>query len=293
MEISAAQVKDLREATGLGMMLCKKALIDAEGDMQKAIENLRKQGQITAQKRAGKAAKEGKITLKIQPGMALVYEVNSETDFVARNDDFVAFVEELGKLLTNEKPANLEAAMKLTSPAFAGRSVSERISDLIGKIGENISFRRFSILSFDPLKHRCFSYLHHNGKIGVLLKLSVSGAEALNHDAVEELGKDLCLQVTAANPAAVGRADIPADIVAKEKEIYYSQAQTSGRPENVWDKIVEGKMTRFYKDSTLNEQEYIRDAAMSVNDRIKQAETKSGGKLSIESFIRYELGAEK
>jgi elongation factor Ts len=293
MEITAAQVKDLREATGLGMMLCKKALIESNGDMQKAIEDLRKQGQITAQKRAGKAAKEGKITLTVKPGLAIVYEVNSETDFVARNDDFVSFAQEMGKILESAKPANLDAAMKISSPAFNGRTVGDRLTELIGKIGENISFRRFNIVEFNPSSQRVFSYLHHNGKIGVLIQLTLSDPKGLTHEAVDELGKDLCLQVTAANPLAVGRPDISEAIISKEKEIYYSQAQTSGRPENVWDKIVEGKLSRFYKDSTLLEQEYIRDSAMSVTDRIKQAETKAGCGITVDSFIRYELGADK
>lgn len=293
MEISAAQVKELREATGLGMMLCKKALMESGGDMQKAIENLRKQGQATAEKRAGKTAKEGKISIIMEKNTALIYEVNSETDFVARNEDFVAFAADLGTLLMAAKPADLNAALALTDPSMGGRSVAERLTELIGKIGENISFRRFNIISFDPGRQRVFSYLHHNGKIGVLLQISAKNGDALATGAVEELGKDLTLQVTAANPIAVRRDAVPHTIIAKEKEIYYSQAQASGRPQNVWDKIVEGKLSKFFKDSTLLEQEFIRDTSISVSDRIKQAEAKAGCPLEIDAFIRYELGSEK
>lgn len=291
MEISAAQVKELREKTGLGMMICKQALIESNGDMNLAIENLRKQGQATAARRAGKAVKEGKVTIMIEPSCGIVFEVNSETDFVARNEDFIEFVEKLGKLLIQEKPADIEAARKLTSPMFGGQSVESRLTELIGKIGENITFRRYRKMDINPANERLFSYLHGNGKIGVLVK--VSADKELDSQAMADLGKDLAMQVAAANPIAADRENIPADVVNKEKEIYFTQAQSSGKPEKIWDKIVEGKLTKFYQEVVLTEQAFIKTPDISVTDRIKETEKQTGAKIKVLDFVRLELGAEE
>ena len=289
MEISAAQVKELREKTGLGMMICKQALIESKGDMNLAIENLRKQGQATAARRAGKAVKEGKVTLLIEPSCGIVFEVNSETDFVARNEDFIEFVDKLGKLLIQEKPADIEAARKLTSPMFGGQSVESRLTELIGKIGENITFRRYRKMDVNPASERLFSYLHGNGKIGVLVKLSAD--KELDSQAMADLGKDLSMQVAAANPIAANRENIPADVVNKEKEIYFTQAQSSGKPEKIWDKIVEGKLTKFYQEVVLTEQAFIKTPDISVTDRIKETEKQTGAKINVIDFVRFELCA--
>lgn len=292
MEISAAQVKELREKTGIGMMICKQALIEANGDMQLAIENLRKQGQMTAAKRAGKAAKEGLVSIVTDPTTVIVYEVNSETDFVARNDDFLTFVGKLGQLLLAKKPASIEEAKNLTSLEFGG-TVEARVTELIGKIGENLSFRRYCKIDCNPANERIATYLHGKGKIGVVVKLCVDPPGALSSDAVGLLGKDLAMQVAAANPIAVDRESIPAAIIAKEKEIYFTQAQNSGKPEKIWDKIVEGKLVKFYQEATLTEQPFIRDPnTMTVTDRIKAAEKETGARIKPLAFVRLELGAE-
>ena len=292
MEITAAQVKDLREKTGLGMMICKQALQESNGDMAKAIENLRKQGQMTAAKRAGKAAKEGLVSIVTDASSAIVYEVNSETDFVARNDDFIAFVKNLGALLLARKPANIEEAKKLSSPEFGG-TVEARVTELIGKIGENISFRRYRKVDFNPAGERIATYMHGNGKVGVVVKMSVEPASALASEPVGLLGKDLAMQVCAANPIAPNRESVPADMIAKEKEIYLTQVQTSGKPEKIWDKIVEGKLVKFYQEMVLTEQAYIRDQNTSVTDRIKAAEKETNATIKVLSFVRLELGAEE
>ncbi|MDD5673564.1 MAG: translation elongation factor Ts [Chitinivibrionales bacterium] len=292
MNITADQVKLLREKTGLGMMLCKSALTETNGDMDKAIENLRKQGQATAAKRAGKAAKEGKVSVVADAGCAIMYEVNSETDFVARNDDFISFVNELGTTLLASKPATLADAQKLPLAAFGGQSAESKLSELIGKIGENIAFRRYIRLPFDPARQRVFSYIHGNGKIGIIVLLTVSDSAALAAPALADLGKDCAMQIAASNPIAVGRGNFTAEFLAKEKEIYFSQAQTSGKPEKVWDKIVEGKLDKFFKESALLEQPFIRTPEITVGDRIKEAEKLIGATVTIESFARFELGAE-
>jgi elongation factor Ts len=298
MEISATVVKELREKTGLGMMLCKAALIEAKGDMTLAIETLRKQGQATAAKRAGKAAKQGKVTIISDTSCSILYEVNSETDFVARNDDFVKFISDLGKLLIEKKPADLAAALTLTSPAFSGQTVSAKVLELVAKIGEKITFRRYYKDTASGAGEKIFTYNHGEGRIGILVKLTsvCDNAAAMSQQAFLDLGKDLAMQVAAANPMAVDRAALDKafpTLVEKEKEIYLTQAQTSGKPEKVWPKIVEGKLDKFYKDSTLVLQPFIRDAERPVSDRIADAEKAVSGKITVLSFVRLELGAEE
>ncbi|MBN2037824.1 MAG: elongation factor Ts [Chitinispirillaceae bacterium] len=292
MDITAAQVKELREKTGLGMMICKQALAETKGDMATAIENLRKQGQMTAAKRAGKTAKEGIVSIVSDATTVILFEVNSETDFVARNDDFIDFVNNLGTLLLEKKVASIEEAKALSSPALGG-TVVNRVTELIGKIGENIAFRRYRKLDVDQAGECVATYMHGKNKIGVVVKMHVDNEQARTSEAVAALGKDLAMQVCAANPIAPNRDSIPAETVAKEKEIYFTQAQSSGKPEKIWEKIVDGKLAKFYQEVTLTEQAFIKDPDIRVNDRIKQTEKETGATISVVSFIRMELGAEE
>jgi elongation factor Ts len=292
MEISAMQVKELREKTGLGMMICKVALQESKGDMKLAIENLRKQGQMTAAKRAGKVAKEGIVAIVADTSATIVYEVNSETDFVARNGDFITFVDNLGRLLLAKKPASLEEAKCLVMPDASG-TVESRVTELIGKIGENLSFRRYRKIDGNPANERIVTYVHGKGKIGVAVKLSVAPPAALENETIGLLGKDLAMQIAAANPIAVDRQSIPALIIAKEKEIYFTQVQSSGKPEKIWEKIVEGKLFKFYQEAALVEQAFIRDQNISVTDRIKAAEKEANAQVKVITFVRLELGAEE
>ena len=293
MAISAAQVKELREATGLGMMACKKALTEADGDMQKAMDDLRKQGQATAAKRAGKAAREGKVSVKIKGNAVSICEVNAETDFVARNEDFVQFVDDISDLLIAHKPEDVEAAKKLTSEAFGGQTVETKTLELVGKIGENIAMRRCKILTVDPESEGIFSYVHGNGKIGVVTVLKVGDKNTLKSDDLAQLGKDLSMQIAASNPVSIDQSGVPQEIVSKEREIYTTQAQNSGKPEKIWDRIVEGKLAKFYKEIVLLDQAYVKDPDQSVADRIKAAEKETGTTISVRSFVRYEVGAEE
>jgi len=293
MEISAVQVKELREKTGLGMMICKQALQGSKGDMKLAIENLRKQGQMTAARRAGKVAKEGIVSVVTDAAAVIVYEVNSETDFVARNDDFVTFVDELGKLLLAKKPATLEEAKALVLPDSGG-TVESRVTELVGKIGENLSFRRYRRIDSNPAAERIATYVHGKGKIGVAVKLCVDPPAVLASETVGLLGKDLAMQIAAANPIAADRQSIPAATIAKEKEIYFTQVQSSGKPEKIWEKIVEGKLVKFYQEAVLVEQAFIRDPTnTTVIDRIKAAEKETNAHIKVVSFVRMELGAEE
>ncbi len=292
MAINASQVMKLREVTGLGMMTCKKALIDSDGDMEKAIEDLRKQGQLTAAKRAGKAAKEGKVDIKIKDSDVLIYEVNSETDFVARNNDFLTFVANIGEVIIDNKPSNIDEAKALTSKLFDGQSIEEKTVEIVGKIGEKINFRRFKIITLDKARERAYSYIHGNGKIGVVVILSMDKRDILDSPVAAQLGKDIAMQVAASKPIAIDRNKISEGIIAKEKEIYLSQVQSSGKPEKIWGKIVEGKLNKFFKQTTLIEQEFIKDTDISVEERIKQAEKEIDASIAVTSFIRFELGCE-
>ncbi len=292
MEISASQVKDLREKTGLGMMICKQALIEAKGDMTLAIENLRKQGQMTAAKRADKAAKEGKVSIVSDDTAAIAYEVNCETDFVTRNEEFIDFIGKLGALLLAKKPADLAAALKLADASLGGLSVEARVTELIGKIGENISFRRYKKMESSSASEKVFTYLHGVGKIGVLIKLSAANPEALKSPALAELGKDLAMQIAAESPIAVNSSDISEEVIAKEKEIYRDQAKNSGKPEKIWDKMVEGKLAKFFEASALVNQKFIRDTEKTVKDRIAETSKAVGTEVKPVCFIRLELGTE-
>ena len=290
MGITAAQVKELRDKTGIGMMICKQALIENDGDMEKAIESLRKQGQATAAKRAGKAVKQGTVSIVSEPSCSIVFEVNSETDFVARNDDFVEFINTLGSVLLSQKPADITAAKAISASEFGGQTVEARLTELIGKIGENITFRRYQKLDADVNGERIFSYVHGNGKIGVVVKLSATAG--LDSEALAVLGKELAMQVTAANPMAVDREHIDPGVIAKEKEIYFTQAQSSGKPEKIWDKIIEGKLSKFYQEMTLLEQAFIKKPEISVTERIKETEKAIDASIKVHEYIRFELGAE-
>lgn len=293
MEISAAVVKELREKTGLGMMDCKKALAEANGDMQLAIENLRKTGQATAAKRAGKAAKEGKVTLVSDTDCSIIYEVNSETDFVARNDDFIAFVDTLGKVLLKSKPADIDAAKAITAPEVGNITVAAKVTELIGKIGENISFRRYRKMVANPASEKIFTYTHGNGRICVAVKLTADKTAALGTEEFALLGKDMAMQIAAANPMAANVKDIPESVVAKEKEIYFTQAQTSGKPEKIWDKIVDGKLEKFFQEVVLVQQAFIKNPEITITTRIGEVEKATGAKIGVDSFFRIELGTEE
>ncbi len=293
MDITAGKVKELREKTGLGMMTCKKALTDAGGDMEKAIEDLRKQGETTAAKRAGKAAKEGKIAVTSDTKQAIVYEVNCETDFVARNEDFLAFFEALGGELLSQSPADVQSAMAMKSELFQGQNVEGKITELMGKIGEKITFRRFQGIQYNPENEGVFSYIHGNGKIGVLVKVAAETPEAIKSQAVADLGKDLAMQVAASNPIAVDRDSVPSDMVEKEREIYKTQAENSGKPEKIWDKIVDGKLNKYFAEICLVEQIFIKNTDQKVSDRVAEAAKAAGSGLKVVSFVRYELGSDE
>lgn len=275
MAISAQDVKRLREMTGVGMMDCKRALEEAGGDFEVAVEILRKKGQKVAAKRADREAKEGLIVTAVSEDgrTGAIAEVNCETDFVARNEEFASFAQQVVRLILEAQPANLDALQKLPLPD--GRKVEEALLDLTGKIGEKIAIRRFDVLN--TANGRIISYVHPGSRLAVLVEVVGDGQ-------LEEAGRDVAMQVAAMNPLAVRRAEVPEDMRQKELEIAREAARNEGKPEHILDRIAQGKLERFYKDHVLLEQAFIKDAAITVQERLQQAG------IDVCRFIRYALG---
>lgn len=272
---TAADVKRLRETTGVGMMDCKAALEESNGDFEAAIDLLRKKGQKVAAKRADRDAKEGTVLVKstADGSRAVIVEVNAETDFVARNDDFVAFAQRIADAALESAPADLDALHALS---FDERSTIEQAStDMTGKIGEKIGVRRFEVVTA-PAGGKVVTYSHPGSRLGVLV--------VAEGDHADEAARDAAMQVAALNPVAATREDVPADVKAKEMEIGREQARAEGKPEAMLDKIAEGKLTRFYKDNVLLEQPFVKDASVTVGDMLK----KQG--VTVHRFVRYALG---
>ena len=275
MAISAQDVKRLREVTGVGMMDCKKALEESNGDFDAAIDILRKKGQKVAAKRADREAKEGLIVTALADDgrRGAIAEVNCETDFVARNDEFSAFAAEIAEIVLREQPVDLEALRAVSYRD--GRSLGEAITDLTGKIGEKIDVRRFHVLQSDG--GRIVSYIHPGSRLGVLVDVSGSGD-------VDEAGRDVAMQVAALNPIAATRDDVPQAVREKELEIGRETARNEGKPDHIIDRIAQGKLERYYKDNVLVEQPFVKDASITVSDMLKSRST------DVRRFVRFALG---
>lgn len=284
--ISASAVKDLREKTGLGMMQCKKALEECQGDIEKSIELLRKQGATLAAKRQDRDAKEGRVFQKLTPSTAVAVELNCETDFVAASDDFTKFGQDLLELILKEKPSNLEAIQNLQ---INGKQVAQINTDIMAKIGEKISIRRFVIENIGPNEF-VSTYSHAGGKIGVVVKLSAQ-SEIQNKSILEELGKDVAMQIAAASPLALDPSGISPEVIAKEKEIYLEQTAQEGKTGPVADRIVEGRIAKFYKENCLIHQIFVKDSKITIEKLMTEsAKTLNIPGLKISGFHRLQLG---
>jgi len=267
--ITASMVKELRERTGLGMMDCKKALAEADGDMEKAIEDLRKASGLKAAKKASRVAAEGVVQVKVaeEGNYAVIIEVNSETDFVARDDNFLAFAEKaLDAAFANQEA---DVAAILDGGLEADRQA------LVQKIGENINLRRIDRLALNADTEGVIDSYIHNGKIGVLVMLS-GGNEAL--------ARDVAMHIAAVNPMVVRAEDIPEDVLAKEAEIYKAQAQDSGKPEEIVNKRIEGRLRKYKEEVSLLDQTFVKDPDQKVGTLLKE------GGADVVSFLRYEVG---
>ena len=290
--ISAQAVAQLREKTGLGLMQCKKALAETNGDLEAAIEYLRKQGAAVAAKRVGREAKEGKVVFATDASTGsatetvAAVEINCETDFVASSDDFNAFAAKAAKAVAANKPANVEA---LPSLPLDGSTLGELNTAAIAKIGENISIRRFAVETA-AAGELVESYSHAGGKIGVLVKLAYTG-EPKDAAALKTLAKDLAMQVAATAPLAIEPKDIPAEVVEKEREIARELTIKEGKSGDMLERIVEGKLGKFYKENCLLQQVFVKDNKTPIDKLLAASSAALGvGGLRVAAFHRLQLG---
>lgn len=287
MAISAKDVMELRKQTDCGMMECKKALTEADGDFAKAVEILRERGLATAAKKAGRVAAEGMVYAAYCPDckVGVVIEVNAETDFVAKNDKFVAFVKDAAKVVMQENPADVEALM---NSKMGEGTVDDALKQLILVIKENIKVRRFV-----RYEGPCAAYVHGGGTHAVLVSFETSDEIAAKAE-FAAYGKDIAMQIAAANPSYVDQASVPAEVVEKEKEIMLAQMandpKTANKPDAVKAKMIEGKIKKFYKESCLVEQEFVKDGDLTVAQYTAKAAKELGGDVKIVKFTRFQKG---
>ena len=285
MAISAKDVMELRKQTDCGMMECKKALTQADGDFEKAIEILREQGLAAANKKAGRIAAEGMVYAVSFDNCAVVVEVNAETDFVAKNDKFVDFTKNLAKVVADENPADVEALMACKT---GDGTVDDALKALILVIKENIKVRRFA-----RYEGHCAAYVHGGGTHGVIVKFETSDDVAAKPE-FAAFGKDIAMQVAAANPSYVDEASVPAEVVAKEKEIMLAQMagdpKTANKPDAVKQKMIEGKIKKFFKENCLVDQEFVKDSDLSVAQYTAKVAKDLGGDIKIVKFTRFQKG---
>ncbi len=272
--ITAAQVKELREKTGAGMMDCKKVLTETDGNEEKAIELLRERGIMKAAKKSDRIAAEGIVETYISEDnkVGAIVEVNAETDFVAKNADFQSFVKDVVKQIALNNPSSVEDLLSQKCIANEAHTVQEELTDKVATIGENMTIRRFE--RFET-QGTVSSYIHGDGKIGVLVDME---------NANEELAKDVCMHIAAAKPEFLSEADVPAERVSKEKEILKAQVINEGRPEAVADKIVAGRLGKFYSEICLLNQEFVKDPNQKISNLVSSKNAK------INRFVRFEKG---
>jgi len=291
MAFTAKDVKELREATGVGMMDCKKALTETDGDMEKAIAYLREHGLAAAQKKSGRIAAEGVAYATVVDNVGVVVEVNAETDFVAKNDKFQDFVTGVADAIVKNAPADLDALMASQYPG-AGKTVAEEQQEMILVIGENISVRRF-VRYTEGLS---VPYVHSGGKIGVIVNLEVTGVS--DTDAVTELGKDLAMQIAAMRPLYLDTESVDADELAKEKEIQLNKAIEENKAKNlpedkarmIAENMVKGRINKFFEDICLLNQAFVKGNKITVDGHIRQVAKALGGDIKVRAFTRFEKG---
>lgn len=267
-QITAALVKELREITGAGMMDCKKALVECEGDKDKAIDYLREKGIAKAAKKAGRIASEGVVAAASDGKTACIVEINSETDFVAKNENFLALVKKIADHIVACKPADMDA---LNASQMDGKTVAEVMTEAVASIGEKLSLRRFEVYTTED--GQLATYIHMGGKIGVIVELS--GGDAT-------LGKDVAMQIAAAKPQCIGREDVDQEALAHEREVLRKQALEEGKPEKIVEKMVDGRINKYYKEVCLVEQEFVKDSDKTIKDILAGVE--------VRRFARFEMG---
>ena len=277
MQITATMVKELRDRTGAGMMDCKKALQEADGNIETAIEEMRKSGVAKAAKKAGRIAAEGNIIIRENEDASefVILEINSETDFVAKDDSFKSFGDEVADCIMTRRPADIEQLMQSTLNNDSGLTVEESRQQLVAKLGENISVRRFTHIKSDT--GRIGSYLHGNLRIGVLVELD--GGD-------DVLAKDIAMHIAGINPppVCISDKDVPEELLAKEKEIFMAQAEESGKPPEIIEKMVLGKVKKFVQEISLLSQPFVKDTEQTIDQLLKAANA------TVKEFVRFEVG---
>ena len=289
--ITAEQVKNLRELTGAGMMECKKVLTEVDGDMEKAQDLLRERGIVKATKKAGRIAAEGLVeSYKSADNRdGVLVEVNIETDFAAKNPDFRKFVADVAKHIEDNSPADVE---ELKTQKFEnGSTVGEALTNLVATIGENTTLRRFTHFKGDENSY-VESYIHGDGRIGVLVEFTANNMEMLrNNEEFKTMAKDIAMHVAAAKPEYSSREEVPAEVLEKEKEIIKAQAVNEGKPEAIAEKMVEGRINKFYKDVVITEQEFVKDPDITVGKLVEKVGASCGvPSLKFVRFARLERG---
>lgn len=281
--ITAQTVKELREMTGCGMMDCKKALAASDGDMDKAVEFLREKGLATAAKKAGRIASEGIVTVVIEGKVGVVLEVNAETDFVAKNAEFQGFVNAVAKIIIEKAPADVEALLALDYAE--GQTVDAALKEKIATIGENMNIRRFVRYEGDLV-----GYVHGGGRVGVMVKFNVADEAKAETDEFKEYAKNVALQIAAMNPLYLTSADVPAEVLDKEKEILTAQAINEGKPAAIAEKMVAGRIKKYYKEFCLVDQEYVKDGEKTITTYTNDVAKSLGTSIEIAAFTRLEKG---
>ena len=283
--ITAKSVSELREKTGCGMMDCKKALVATDGDMDKAIEFLREKGLATAAKKAGRIASEGLVTVKIcdECGAGVVLEVNAETDFVAKNAEFCAFVDAVATVILKKAPADVEEL--LTLEIEEGKTVDAALKEKIATIGENMNIRRFT-----RYEGNLIGYVHGGGRIGVMVKFNLGNGEVAKSEAFVEYARNVAMQIAAINPSYLNRDSVPAEVIEKEKEILTAQAINEGKPAAIAEKMVAGRINKYYKENCLVEQEYVKNPDQTITTYTQEVAKNLDTTIEIASYVRLEKG---
>lgn len=285
--ISASMVKELREMTGAGMMECKKALVEADGDIEKAVDVLRTAGLAAVAKKAGRATNEGTIVAAVSEDGAsgAMIELNCETDFVGINEKFKAYADKIVQAVLDNKPADMDELQKST---IDGETVESVVTDAIHTLGENINLARFASVEASAVS----SYIHAGGKIGVLVEFEVGNAATAVQDDFKRYARDIAMQVAAAAPVAATRESVDSAVVERELSIYKAQAAESGKPENIQQKMAEGRMEKYYKENVLTEQPFVKDPDKTVAQYTEETAKLIGDSIAIANFTRFMLGEE-
>ncbi|MEA4999391.1 MAG: translation elongation factor Ts [Candidatus Limiplasma sp.] len=289
-EVTSQMVKELREMTQAGMMDCKKALIEAEGDIEKAVEWLREKGLAAAAKKASRIAAEGMVTSYVTPDaqIGVVVEVNCETDFVANTDNFKGFCAKIASHIAKANPADVEALLSQPFADDPSKTITDLISDATVAIGEKISVRRFA--RYAAAAGVVETYIHMGGKIGVMVEVNNDKPETFTNDAFKTYYHDLTLQIAAARPTSVNKSEVPTDTLDKEKEILRAQALNEGKPEKIVDKMVEGRIEKYYKEVCLVEQPFVKDPEKSITQYTQEVAKAIGATIAPVKFVRFERG---